>query len=146
MEGVSQVCAVIQVTEARLVNTLTSTSLASRSRVISALGRYNQECDIVENECVWLRNVQISALLLKHVNLAVNPAVKATNLTATYCFCFLKCSNYYLIRLFLYHIFRYSQASIISSPSWLLSGVMSFPAVATPLISIQCTNIDPTVL
>jgi hypothetical protein len=32
--------AVIQVTEARLVNTLTSTSLTSRSRVISALGRY----------------------------------------------------------------------------------------------------------
>jgi hypothetical protein len=40
---------VIPTTEARLVNTLTSTSLTSRSRVISALGRYNQKCDVVEN-------------------------------------------------------------------------------------------------
>jgi hypothetical protein len=44
--------AVLQVTEARLVNTLTSTSLTSRSRVISALGRYNQKCGVVENEYV----------------------------------------------------------------------------------------------
>jgi hypothetical protein len=43
---------VIAVTEARLVNTLTSTSLTSRSRVISALGRYNQKCGVVENERV----------------------------------------------------------------------------------------------
>jgi hypothetical protein len=43
---------VVSVTEARLVNTLTSASLASRSRVISALGRYNQKCGVVENECV----------------------------------------------------------------------------------------------
>jgi hypothetical protein len=43
---------VIQVTKARLVNTLTSTSLTSRSGVISALGRYNQKCDVVENECL----------------------------------------------------------------------------------------------
>src|SRR5947208_281986 len=56
---------VIAVTEARLVNTLTSTSLTSRSRVISALGRYNQKCG-VENEFVGLRNVQI-----------LGPAVKA---------------------------------------------------------------------
>jgi len=39
-------------TEARLVNTLTSTSLASRSRVIFALGKYNQQCGVVENERV----------------------------------------------------------------------------------------------
>jgi hypothetical protein len=39
--------AVIPVTEARLVNTLTS-----RSRVISILGRYNQKCGVVENEYV----------------------------------------------------------------------------------------------
>jgi hypothetical protein len=38
---------VISVTEARLVNTLTS-----RSRVISTLGRYNQKCGVVENEYV----------------------------------------------------------------------------------------------
>ena len=44
--------AVIQVTKARLVNTLTSTLLTLRSRVISALGRYNQKCSVVENECV----------------------------------------------------------------------------------------------
>jgi hypothetical protein len=43
---------VIQVTEARLVNTLTSTSLTSRSMVISVLGRYNQKCGVVENEYV----------------------------------------------------------------------------------------------
>jgi hypothetical protein len=36
--------AVVSVAEARLVNTLTSTSLASRSRAISALGRYHQKC------------------------------------------------------------------------------------------------------
>ena len=44
--------AVIPVTEARFVNTLTSTSLTSRSKVISALGRYNQKCGVVENEYV----------------------------------------------------------------------------------------------
>jgi len=43
---------VIQLTEARLVNTLTSTSLTSRSRVISVLGRYNQKYSVVENEYV----------------------------------------------------------------------------------------------
>jgi hypothetical protein len=43
---------VIWVTEARLVNTLTSTSLTSRLRVISAIGRYNQKCGVVENEYV----------------------------------------------------------------------------------------------
>jgi hypothetical protein len=56
---------VIQVTEARLVNTLTSTSLTSRSMVISVLGRYNQKC-----------SVKISALLLKRVDLAVDPAIE----------------------------------------------------------------------
>jgi hypothetical protein len=39
--------AMASVTEARLVNPLTS-----RSSVISALGRYNQKCIVVENECV----------------------------------------------------------------------------------------------
>jgi hypothetical protein len=48
----SEVPAVIQVTEARLVNTLISTSLTSRSRVISALGRYNQKYGVVENEYI----------------------------------------------------------------------------------------------
>jgi len=43
---------VIQATEARPANTLTSTSLTSRSRVISALGGYNQKCGVVENEYV----------------------------------------------------------------------------------------------
>ena len=47
---VGDVGAVLPVTEARLVNTLASTSLASRSRVISALGTYNQKYGIVENE------------------------------------------------------------------------------------------------
>jgi hypothetical protein len=41
--------AVVSVTEARLVNPLTSRS--TRSRVISALGRYNQRCS-VEDEFV----------------------------------------------------------------------------------------------
>jgi hypothetical protein len=49
---VSLLAPVASTTEARLVNTLTSTSLTSRSRVISALGRYNQKCSVVENECV----------------------------------------------------------------------------------------------
>jgi hypothetical protein len=34
-------CLVLPVTEARLIDTLTLTSLASRPRVIFALGRYN---------------------------------------------------------------------------------------------------------
>ena len=44
--------AVIQFTEARLVNPLTSTSLTSRARDISALGRYNQKCDVVGSRCL----------------------------------------------------------------------------------------------
>jgi hypothetical protein len=44
--------AVIQATEARLVNPLTSTSLTSRSRVISTLGRYNRKCSVVQNRDV----------------------------------------------------------------------------------------------
>jgi ankyrin repeat protein len=51
-EAVVKLLSVLQVTEARLVNTLTSTSLTSRSRVISALGRYNQKCGVVEKECL----------------------------------------------------------------------------------------------
>ena len=50
--GAVKLPAVIQVTEARLVNPLTSTSLTSRARDISALGRYNQKCDVVENKCL----------------------------------------------------------------------------------------------
>jgi hypothetical protein len=116
---------VIQVTEARLVNILTSTSLTSRSRIISALGRYNQKYSVIENEYIWLRKVQISALLLKRIDLTVNPAVEANNLAAAHYF-YLKCLNCCSIRLFLYHAFRYSQASIISSPRWFCLGVMSF--------------------
>ena len=48
-KAMDEAAAVIATTEARLVNTLTSTSLTSRSRIISALGRYNQKCDVVEN-------------------------------------------------------------------------------------------------
>src|SRR5271156_3959251 len=109
LEGVSSegmlrwaMLAVIPVTKARLVNTLTSTSLTSRSRVISALERYNQKCGVVENEYVRLRNVQISALLLKRVDLAVDPAVEAVNFAAAYCFCFSKYPNCCLIGLFLH--------------------------------------------
>jgi hypothetical protein len=47
-----KVQAVISVTEARLVNTLTSTSLASRSRVISVLRRYNRMYSVVENKYI----------------------------------------------------------------------------------------------
>jgi hypothetical protein len=36
-----------------------------------------------------MRNVQISPLLLKRVNLTVDPAIEAINLAAAYCFCFL---------------------------------------------------------
>jgi hypothetical protein len=61
-------------------------------------------------ECLWPPNVQISALLLKHVSLAVDPAVKAINLAAAYCFCFLKFPNCCSIRLFLHHAFRHSHA------------------------------------
>ena len=39
--------AVVSVTELRLANLL-----ALRSTVISAPGRYNQKCSVVENECV----------------------------------------------------------------------------------------------
>jgi hypothetical protein len=42
----SSLAAVVSVTEARLVNPLTSTSLTSRLRVISALGRYNQRYSV----------------------------------------------------------------------------------------------------
>ena len=66
------------------------------------------------------------ALLLKRVDLAVDLAVEAINLAAAYCFCFLKCPNCCLIGLFLHHAFRHSQASMMSSSSWFLSGVMSF--------------------
>jgi hypothetical protein len=70
-----------------------------------------------------------SALLLKSVDIAVDLAVEAINLAAAYCFCFLKYANCYSIRLFLHHAFRHSQASIMSSSSWFLSGVMSFFAL-----------------
>jgi hypothetical protein len=69
---------------------------------------------------------RFSALLLKRVDLTVDLAVEAINLAAAYCFCFLKCPNCCSIRLFLHHVFRHSQASIISSSSWFLSGVISF--------------------
>jgi hypothetical protein len=59
---------------------------------------------------------RFSALLLKRVNLAADLAVKAINLAAAYYFYFLKCPNCCSIRLFLHHDFRYSQASIMSSP------------------------------
>jgi hypothetical protein len=72
---------------------------------------------------------RFSALLLKRVDLAVDLAVEAINLAAAYCFCFLKCPNCCSIRLFLRRAFRHSQASIISSFSWFLSGVMSFFAL-----------------
>jgi hypothetical protein len=42
----------------------------------------------------------------QHLDLAVNPVVKANNLAAAYCFCFLKCLNCCSIRLFLHHTFR----------------------------------------
>jgi hypothetical protein len=61
---------VLSATEARLVNTLTS-----RSSVIYTLGRYNRKCSVVENRCVRLRNVQISALLLKHESLVIGVEV-----------------------------------------------------------------------
>jgi hypothetical protein len=72
---------VIPVTEATLVNTLTSTSLASRSRLISVLGRYNQKYSVVEMntfDCVMYK---------------FRPAVEANNPAAAYCFWFLKCPN-----------------------------------------------------
>src|SRR5271170_4745220 len=72
---------------------------------------------------------RFSALLLKYVDLAVDPAVEAINLAAAYFFCFLKCPNCCSIRLFLHHAFRHSQASIMSSSSWFLSGVISFFAL-----------------
>src|SRR2546421_4395319 len=72
---------------------------------------------------------RFSALLLKRVNLAVDLAVEAIDLAAAYCFCFLKCPNCCSIRLFLHHAFRHSQASIMSSSNWFLSGVMSFFAL-----------------
>ena len=46
-----QVWPVLSLTDPRLVNTLTSTSLTSRSSVDSVLGRHNQKFDVVENEC-----------------------------------------------------------------------------------------------
>jgi hypothetical protein len=64
--------------------------------------------------------------MLKRIDLAVDFAVRAINLAAAYFFCFLKCLNCCSIRLFLYHAFRHSQVSIMSSSSWFLSGVMSF--------------------
>jgi hypothetical protein len=67
--------------------------------------------------------------LLKRVDLAVDPTVEAINLAAAYFFCFLKCPNCCPIRLFLHYAFRHSQASIMSSTSWLLSGVTSFFAL-----------------
>jgi hypothetical protein len=72
---------------------------------------------------------RFSALLLKCVNIAIKIAVKAINLAAAYCFCFLKCPNCCSIRLFLHHAFRHSQASIMSSSGWFLSEVMSFFAL-----------------
>jgi hypothetical protein len=72
---------------------------------------------------------RFSALLLKRVDLAVDLAVEAINFAAAYCFYFLKCPNCCSIRLFLHHAFRHSQASIMSSPRWFLSGVMSFFAL-----------------
>src|SRR5271156_1140461 len=72
---------------------------------------------------------KFSALLLKRIDLAVDLAVEAINLAATYCFCFSKCPNCCSIRLFLHHAFRHSQAPIMSSSSWFLSGVMSFFAL-----------------
>jgi hypothetical protein len=103
---------VVSVTEARLVNALTSTSLASRSRVISALGRYNQECGIVENECVWLRNVQISALL----KLPISRHLLLLLLE--------------MFKLLLNQTVSLSYLQVFAGldnilPSWLLSGVMS---------------------
>jgi hypothetical protein len=47
LHGVADKDTVIQATEARLVNPLTSTSLTSRSRVISTLGRCNRKYSIV---------------------------------------------------------------------------------------------------
>src|SRR5436305_4002483 len=67
---------------------------------------------------------RFSALLLMRVTLAVDLTVEALNR-----FCFLKCPNCCSIRLFLHHAFRHSQASIMSSASWFLSGVMSFFAL-----------------
>src|SRR5271156_6759452 len=72
---------------------------------------------------------RFSALLLKRVDLTVDLAVEAINLAAAYFFCFLKCPNCCSIRLFLHHAFRHSQALIMSSPGWFLSGVMSFFAL-----------------
>jgi hypothetical protein len=63
-------------------------------------------------------------LLLKRVDLAVDPAIEAVNLAAAYCFCFLKCLNCCSIRLFLHHAFRHSLASIMLSSGWFLSGAM----------------------
>src|SRR3954452_24772741 len=54
---------------------------------------------------------------------------EAASVPAAYCFCFLKCPNCCSIKLFLHHAFRHSQASIMSSSSWFLSGVMSFFAL-----------------
>jgi hypothetical protein len=62
----SNINAVTAVTEARLVNPLTSTSLTSRSRVISALGRYNHKYMF---DCVMYKS-EMSKLLLDQ---AVSP-------------------------------------------------------------------------
>src|SRR2546421_9649219 len=59
---------VTAVTEARLVNTLTSTSLTSRSRVISALGRYNQRCGGLRNVQIFNTQGERQSHLLQHRN------------------------------------------------------------------------------
>jgi hypothetical protein len=71
--------------------------------------------------------------------------VEEWNLTlaAAYYFYFLKCPNYYSIRLFLYHAFRYSQASIIFSSRWFLSRVISFfTLLKTRSYSVNITGQD----
>jgi hypothetical protein len=159
---------VIAVTEARLVNTLTSTSLTSRSRVISALGRYNQKCGVVENEYVWLHNVQISALLLKRVDLAINPAVEANNLAAVYS-CSSRCrsgstshgssdcpkeggwlwgkSLVIGVEVNLVAVLEVANGITGGSSTslWTLQDPLII-AVATPPISIHCAIVDPTTL
>jgi hypothetical protein len=81
---------------------------------------------------------RFSALLLKRVDLTVDLAVEAIKLAAAYYFYFLKCPNCCSIRLFLHHAFRYSQASIMFSPRWFLSGVMSF----FPLLKTRSHSVD----
>jgi hypothetical protein len=69
--------AVLQLTEAKLVNPLTS-----RSRVISALGRYNQKCGVVENECLHQPRCRPLLLLLEMSKLLLDQAVFLRRLQA----------------------------------------------------------------